>query len=169
MTSCSPNTQPQNYTHMMRFQDYSGEKFIVEDKNSIYGLLLNHPDFTLFTSILEKSDLYKVYNDSQANFTLFAVSDKYLKPIKNQICQLDLAMSRHIIEASTILRRIPSELIEDSPVSYFYTKDPNNKLFITNISGQTYINNDIKVITKDILANNGIIHCIDKLIIPDVI
>jgi uncharacterized surface protein with fasciclin (FAS1) repeats len=65
---------------------------------------------------------------------------------------------------------LPSEILEDSPSSFFYTYDDySSRLFITNISGKTYINNSIKVIKKDILANNGIIHIIDGLIVPNII
>ena len=66
-------------------------------------------------------------------------------------------------------RKIPSELLEDSPASYFMTKDPPNRLFVSNISGRTYINNNVNVIHKDMMFANGIIHVVDALLWPEII
>ena len=66
-------------------------------------------------------------------------------------------------------RRISSEVLEDSPNAYYYTMDQANRLCITNLGGETYLDGNIKVIYKDILANNGIIQVIDNLVVPHII
>ena len=66
-------------------------------------------------------------------------------------------------------KKIPSEILKDSPTAYFYTHDQYNRLFISNIHGKTYINNNINIINKDLLFNNGIIHIIDSIIWPYII
>jgi uncharacterized surface protein with fasciclin (FAS1) repeats len=80
---------------------------------------------------------------------------------------MDVSFARHIIKTSMLNKKIPSELLEDSPFSFFNTNDPFNKLLISNINGETFINNNIKIIQKDIIATNGIIHIIDNLILPE--
>lgn len=180
MTYIGPYTQSLNYTHMFDFVDYQSDKVYQQlHTGSIYSLLSSHTDFTLFTSIIDKAKLTTLYDDPQANFTLFAVSDKYLLPIRNIICNLDIAQSRQIIQSLTVNNRIPSELIKDSPASFFYVVNDNTKLFTTNVSDETYINMscnsasviqgtcaEAKIIQFDIAANNGIIHIIDKLLFP---
>ena len=37
---------------------------------------------------------------------------------------------------------------------------------VTNVNGSTYING-CKIIIKDIMAKNGVIHVVDKLNIPE--
>ena len=48
------------------------------------------------------------------------------------------------------------------------TKLPAGRLFVTNMNGKTYINNNIQVIEKDLDALNGTVHVIDNLIWPDI-
>ena len=79
---------------------------------------------------------------------------------------MDSTTAWYIVKASIIKNRIPSEILEDSPAAYFYTLSECNRLFITNVSGTTYIDDNIKIIKKDILCTNGIIHVIDGLIYP---
>jgi hypothetical protein len=70
------------------------------------------------------------------------------------------------ILANTIERVIPSDLLEYSPYSVFPTKFTTpNYIEVKNINDITYINGS-KVIIKDILAKNGIIHVIESLNIP---
>ena len=42
----------------------------------------------------------------------------------------------------------------------------SNNLFINNMNGVTYINEEIQIIHKDIITGNGIIHVIDNIILP---
>ena len=59
---------------------------------------------------------------------------------------------------------IPKEILTDSPASYYTTKNNSNRMFITNINGNTKINNDVTVLHFDIIRTNGIVHVVDKLI-----
>ena len=168
MTSSGPYTQSNNQTHIWSIPDLRGclpKK--VECPNSLAGIIKNHSDFTKFNYLVQLSGLQGLLNDQQSDSTLFVPSDLALEGInENLFLNMDDLTARNIICASTLNRRIPSDLIEDSPAAYFITKSPANRLFISNISGCTYINNDIEVIHKDIMATNGIIHVIDKLIMP---
>ena len=82
---------------------------------------------------------------------------------------MDQSTARNIIKSSMLNRRITSDLLEDSPAAYFLTTHPPNRLFVTNISGHTHINNDTNVINKNIQAINGIIHVVDKMLWPLII
>jgi uncharacterized surface protein with fasciclin (FAS1) repeats len=65
-----------------------------------------------------------------------------------------------------INRKIPSELLKDSSSCDFVTNDPLNKLYVQIIDNELYINNHSKIIRTDIIATNGIIHVVDKIIWP---
>lgn len=138
--------------------------------NSLTDVINTHKDFRKFKYILNLSGMEQYYNDLQSEFTIFVPSDVAISNIPEEIfLNMDKSTARAIVKTSTLKRRIPSELLEDSPASYFETTDPVNRIFISNISGRTMINNCINVVHKDMMAENGIIHVIDKLIEPLII
>ena len=171
MVSIGPNSQSYNFTHMFSIPDLRGH--LPKQKNcpnSLMSTISNHPDFSKFHYMVKLGKLEGILNSPQADFTLFVPSDRAIAGLNEAVfMNMDDGVARHIIKSSMLNRRIPSELLEDSPASYFITKDPPNRLFITNMSGRTYINNDINIIHKDMITSNGIIHVIDKLIWPDII
>jgi len=172
MTSCGPNTQSYNYTHMFDMTDLRGKLPIKKAcPNSLLSVIENTPDFSLFLYMVRLANLQEFLNLKQANFTIFIPSNKELLKHLNQniFTNMDSNTAWYIVRSSILNDRIPSEILEDSPASFFYTYDRPNRLYITNISGNTYINNSIKVISKDLLTNNGIIHVIDGLIVPEIL
>ena len=171
MTSQGPYTQSFNFTHMYNLGDLRSQstkyKKITVCPNSLLDIIYNHPDFTKMKYMMEISGLESIYNNLQANFTIFVPSDKALSGIRDDIfLNMDRGTARGIIQSSTLNKKIPSELLTDSMACYFYSLYPPNRLYMNTIRGELYINNDIRVIGKDILATNGIIHVIDKLIDP---
>jgi uncharacterized surface protein with fasciclin (FAS1) repeats len=171
MTSSGPYTQSHNMTHMWDFTDLCGNlpKQHICTTN-LYGIIKNNINFSKFKYILKLAKLDNILNDPQANFTLFVPTDKALNNISDGVfTNMDSSVARHIIKSSMLERKITSDILENSPACNFITKDPPNKLFITNMNGKTYINNCIQIIEKDIDANNGIIHTIDGLIWPNMI
>ena len=171
MTSIGPYSQSYNMTHMQNIPDLRGclpkQGYF---PGSIMDIIDKHPDFTKFNYMMKLSKLNGIYNDPQANFTVLVPSDRALVHIPEGVfINMDDAVARHIIRASTMNNRITSELLEDSPATYFVTMNRIAKLFVSNINGITYVNNDLRVIHKDMEANNGLLHVIDGLIWPDMI
>jgi len=164
MVSLGPNSQPCNLTHMFDFLERSKTSKTL-DPDSLMGIINNTDDFSFFKYIVENAMMVNILNSPQSIFTLFvphngAFLDKDLK-------YMDISLARHIVRTSTLDKRITSELLEDSGASYFTTKDPPNRLFVRNFNGETFINDHAKIVYKDIIASNGIIHIVDKLIIPE--
>jgi len=168
MTSVGPYHQKTNLTFMFDKSDLRGplpQK--VEHPNSLSSIISMNPDFSKFRYILRMSKLDGLYNDMQANFTLFVPSDAALINIPESVfVNMDLLTARHIVKTSTLNNRITSDILSDSPCSYFMTNSPANRLFVTNVNGQITIDNHINVIGTDIMAVNGIIHVVDGLIQP---
>lgn len=171
MVSIGPYSQSYNFTHMYDFGDLRSCKQSKSKSeycpHSLMGIINSHPEFQKFNHMVIIAKLDHILNEPQANFTLFVPSDTSIDGLGNEIfLNMDDGTARHIVMSSMLDYKIPSEILESSPASYFITKDPPNRLFIGNISGKTFINDDINVIHKNILASNGIIHVIDKLIWP---
>jgi uncharacterized surface protein with fasciclin (FAS1) repeats len=171
MVSIGPNSQSFNMSHMWHIPDLRRCKTQENEPlpNSLWSVIQSNPDFSKFKYMVELAKFESIFNDLQANFTLFIPSDQALIGINENIfINMDDSTARHIIKTSTLERKIPSEILEASPASYFITRSAPNKLFITNISNITYINNCINIIYKDWECSNGIIHVIDKLILPKI-
>lgn len=171
MVSIGPSTQSYNFTHMFSINDLRGHlSKEVETITSLMSIISKHPDFSKFYYMVKLAKLEGIFNSTQADFTIFVPSDKAITGLGEEVfMNMDDSVARHIIKSSTLNRKISSDLLEDSPASYFITNDPPNRLFITNISGRTYINNDINIIHKDMHASNGLIHVVDKLIWPNMV
>lgn len=165
MVSTGPYSQSNNFTHMFDFVDLRGNSSNIEDDNiSLMSVINNNPNFSKFKYIVERARMNTTLSDSQSDFTLFIPSDNTIPKLK--IEGMDISMARNIVRSSMLDRKITSELLEDSKTSYFFTKSKPNNLFVNNINGITYINGDIRIIQKDIITGNGIIHVIDNIISP---
>jgi uncharacterized surface protein with fasciclin (FAS1) repeats len=164
----APNSAPYNFTSMFNMTDRRGNLPLEKPTpGSLLDKIQNTPDFSKFSYMVELSNFKGILNAPQANFTLFVPSDNALKNINDNVfINMDSTTAWYLVKTSIIKNRIPSEILEDSPAAYFYTLSECNRLFITNISGTTYIDDNIRIIKKDILCTNGIIHVIDGLIYP---
>ena len=172
MTYCGPYSQSYNFTHMFDMPDLRGPlPKIIAQPNTLLSTIDNHPDFTKYKYMVDRANLRDTLNSKQSDFTLFIPSDKALsmKVDDDYFVNMDILTARSIVRTSMLNKRISSEILEDSPNAYYYTMDKANRLCVTNISRQTYINGDIKVIYKDIVTNNGIIQVVDGLIIPYIV
>jgi uncharacterized surface protein with fasciclin (FAS1) repeats len=176
MTSIFPNSQSYNFTHMFSIQDIrrARKRPPVYSPNTLMGIIDRNPCFSRFKYIIQLAELDGIYNDEQANFTLFVPDDMFLKYLPESFfTNLDKSFAMHIVQNSTFKNRITSELLEDSAAAYYNTMHKIGKLFISNISQRTYIDNslnptnkEIKIVKKDVIATNGVIHIVDKLIWP---
>jgi len=169
MTASGPYTESLDIRQMFQMGDLRGPlPQLASCSKSLTGIIENHPDFTKFKYILSLADLGGIYDDIQADFTLFVPSDAAIAGLpEGVLTNMDMSTARHIVRSSTLRRRLSGDILEQSPASWFTTLDPPNRLWITNISGQTYVNNDVKVIHKDMTANNGLIHVVDALLWPN--
>ena len=169
MTSIGPYSQWLNMSHMWGPPDLRGPlPKKVPCPHSLSGIVQSHPDMTIFAYILRLAKLEDIYNDPTSDFTFLVPSDMYLSHIQPSVFEnMDIATAKHIVKSCTLKRKITSSVLEDSPASYIPTLDPANTLFVTNMNGRIYINNDINIIHKDMNSSNGLIHVVDTLIMPN--
>ena len=164
----APNSASYNFTSMFNMTDRQGNLPLEKPcPGTLLDKIQNTPEFSKFSYIAKLANFENILNSPQANITLFVPSDNMLKKINdNIIINMDTTTAWYVLKTSIIKNKIPSEILEDSPAAYYYTLSECNRLFITNINGVTYIDSNIKIIKKDIICTNGIIHVIDGLIYP---
>ena len=172
MTSSGPYTQSYNFTHMFDFTDLRGPLPKKETcKNSLLSKIKSNPNYHIFYFMIKRAGLEAIFDLPQADLTVFVPSDIFLlsKVQEEVFTNMDILTARTIVKTSILDYRISGKVLEDSPASYYYTTLPENRIFITNINGNTYLNNNIKIIKKDLVCSNGVIHETDGLFIPNII
>ena len=104
MVSINPGVQAYDMRHMYDFVDL--RKKIVENcsfkTNTLMGIIGNNPDFTIFSSIVDKARYGGKLSEEQADYTIFVPSDtelrkkyskKYLDNIEDDTARKILAFS----------------------------------------------------------------------------
>lgn len=165
MVSLSPNSQERLYFHMTDFKDLrNSSKVSNVIDNSILDLLNKTEELSKFRELVRLSQYESKLNDCTYGMTLFVpIDDAFPGDFFNEV---DKHQANMYILANTLTRVIPSDLLEYSPYSVYQTKFTSpNYIKVKNIHGSTYING-CKVIIKDIIARNGIIHIVESLNIP---
>lgn len=133
-------------------------------KKNIIQKMIELNKFKLLLQLIKKSDLEKTLS-SKGGFTLFAPNDGAFKKISKREFQsiindrkkiikvLTYHLLDHEINSDEIKDMESAETIEGSRINI----DTNNFISINNS----------KIIITDIECNNGIIHVIDKILIPN--
>lgn len=169
MTSIGPYSKSYDQTHMFDFSDSRRypRRDIAYCPRSLMGIIDTTPELSRANFMVKLADMDGILNDQQAEFTMFLPSDNFLEKYpESTFVNFDKGTVRKILRGSMTNRRMTSTIIEDSPSAFFMPLDRSSKIFISNISGGTYINNCMKVVQKDIFASNGVIHIIDDLLWP---
>jgi uncharacterized surface protein with fasciclin (FAS1) repeats len=171
MVSINPGVQAYDFKHMYNFVDLRKKK----DKkcsfksNTLMGIIGNNPDFTIFSSIVEKARYGGKLSEEQADYTIFVPSDSELRKKYSQkyLDNIDDGTARQILAFSMMKRKIDQSLLQSSPVSIFPTMDRSNSIHINTVSGITHLPNCTSVIHWNHPADNGIVHVVDNLLLPD--
>ena len=166
MVSMGPNSYSRLYFHMTDFKDKRGNSRTIKiNENSILDIISKTEEFSNYREIVSHSQYESKLNDVNIITTVFVPINEAFPP--GYLDNLDRLQANVFIQSNNIERSITSELLEYSPYSICPTKFATpNYMRVTNINGSTYING-CKIIIKDIMAKNGVIHVVDKLNIPE--
>ena len=170
MVSIGPYTQAYDMRQMYDLVDLnptciSRQKF---PDNTLMGELDKNPDFSIFAEIVKKARYDIKLSEKQANFTLFVPSDNSLKQkySKKALDSIDEGLARQILAFSLMKRKLDQNLLQASPTSLYPTLDRSSLMQITTVNGVSLIQKKVKVIHWNHLADNGLIHVVDDLLIP---
>ncbi len=171
MVSINPGVQAYDMRQMYDFVDWRSKQKpkLYVPPNTLMGIIKNNPDFTIFTNIVKKAKYEGKLSDQQSDFTLFVPSDAYLrKKYSNKfLSSIDDGLARQIMSFSMMNRKLDKQLLQSSPVSTFPTLDRSNSMLIHTVSDKTQLPNFTGVVHWNQPADNGIIHVIDNLLLPE--
>jgi ribosomal protein L33 len=154
---------------MWNFIDLNTDKppEIICRENTVYNVLQSNPNFSIWKRIVDRSGMAEQMNERELNSTLFICSDDKLRNApKGFFEKMDNGMCRQVLKASLMDKIIDRDLLTSSPVSYYYTKNPDMRMYITCISNRVMVNNRLTFEKYDIKCSNGMIHILDGIIIP---
>ena len=170
MVSTGPYSQPQDYRFMYDIPDiipgcgYDPE--IEYPKHSLMWYIGTSPKFSKFKYIVKLADAEESLSDCMADITLFIPSDDDIAYLSESFfTSMDRGTAKGILKASTMKGIIPLFLLNQSP-SGFYNTLNDLRLNVSTVSGITRFNDEIVVNTAEIYATNGLIHTVDKLLVP---
>lgn len=139
--------------------------------NSIVDVARENGNFTTLVAALEATGLDSVLADTDAEFTVFAPSDDAFALLGQDTIEALLAdtdalsniLLNHVISGSAVL--------QDAAVTV--AQSDNNLVEVANeaqvalsLSGSNLFVNKSAVSTTDVMADNGVIHVIDQVILP---
>ena len=163
MVSYAPDRQNQNFSHMYSFVDYRSEKQYIPTTGSVYDMIYKNSELSKFRQLIDKANMKNMLDNPQLDCTVIVCKNNNFNI---DIEMLDIGSAKQILNSCILERKINKFLLKSTPVAYYYTRNLNMRLYITNIGGITTINNCYNITDFDIDCNNGMIHICSGLIVP---
>ncbi|MGB0866482.1 MAG: fasciclin domain-containing protein [Granulosicoccaceae bacterium] len=136
--------------------------------DNIYNTAVSASDFQILTTALQVTGLDAVVTDPERNFTVFAPTDAAfealgqdtINSLLNDVDTLSDILLYHVL-ADTVVQaeaalQLDGQSVETANGDDIALSVDNGKLFINNA----------EVIIADVGASNGVIHVIDKVLLP---
>jgi len=165
MVSNGPSWQPANMTHMYDFNDRRGVVPITAKNNSLFGILTQNPRFSKMAEIVLKAKMEIILQEKQSDFTFFITPNEAIEDINVDF--IDVGLAKQIVLMSLLDNKIYMKVLRQSPCRYLNTKNNRQRLYVTCLYDEVIINENSKVVIADIPADNGIIHIVSNLLIPN--
>ncbi len=135
-------------------------------QQSINMTISANPDLTTFMRTVEMTGLDEMLN-RRGPYTVFVPTNEAFEKLGRKLDELTLEENRD--QLATILRYhiVPDELTSEMLNSYDSLDTLNgSKLSLTKM-GNIYVVNGSEIIQADVNATNGVIHVIDRVLVPD--
>lgn len=144
--------------------------------NTIAEIADDNGNFTILLDALTRTDLAETMADPSQTYTVFAPTDDAFVDLLDELGLDDLdavemALGteglKNVLLYHVLGAEVTSDMVTSTYVSTLGTNSSNDALSLyTNISSGVMINDRAEVTTADIMASNGVIHVIDKVILP---
>ena len=122
------------------------------------------PQFSTLVSLVERADLVKALSGKR-QLTVFAPTDaafdKVPKKTLNALLD-DKALLRKVLLYHVVAGKVPAKQV----VMRDGAKTLNGARVSFEVKGERVFVNDARVITPDIRASNGIVHAVNRVLIP---
>ena len=141
-------------------------------EQSIVEIASSNPDFSILVEALTKADLVNTINSSN-NLTVFAPTNSAFQALFTTLGVSGISDIPKETLTPVLLYHVLGAKVPAASVTtgYAYTLSPGpdakTLAIYLNTSSGVMINNSAKVTTADIMATNGVIHVIDKVLLPN--
>ncbi len=134
---------------------------------SIVDVAVNNSTFSILVAALTKADLVTTLNGN-GPFTVFAPTNEAFEALftslgVNGIAELSKETLTPILLSHVVSGNVTSGQLSNGEVQ---TLNPDKKILIGTNGGVT-IDSTIKVVLADVQGTNGVVHVIDKVIVPE--
>ncbi|HLN72623.1 MAG: fasciclin domain-containing protein [Methylococcaceae bacterium] len=137
---------------------------------SITDHAIANTSFSSLVAALSKANLVSALNDSSKTFTVFApTNDAFSKLFTDLGATLDDLSAETltpILLYHVVSGVVPASEVKSGYVPTLSTAFGKNVSLQVNVSGGVKLNNSVNVTATDVVATNGIIHVIDKVLLP---
>ncbi len=142
------------------------ENLLVE--KSIFEIISNDPQFSILVTLFEKIEMTELLKD-KGSFTLLAPTDQAFESFFgiNKITLEDFLNTKGLTD-TIMYHLLPIKVTRPDLYNANFITQIKEKLYCRLANGDIFINGKAKLIEGNILANNGIIHSIDYLLIPPI-
>ncbi|KAB1068651.1 fasciclin domain-containing protein [Tamlana haliotis] len=142
------------------------------DPKTIVDLAVETPDLSILVAALERADLVDALN-ADGPFTVFAPNNAAFQalldsnPDWNALEDIPVATLQSVLLFHVLNAEVMASDLSDTYVNTMAT-GPNDEALSLQVEtiGAVEFNGDAKPITTDIVASNGVIHIIDKVMFP---
>lgn len=139
--------------------------------NTIADIAVGNPDFSILVEALTRANLVDAVADKDAELTVFAPTNAAFVSL---LSDLNLSSLDEVpIETLTsilLYHVIGSKAMSGDLESGYYptlsTYNDNYMSVYIKVEDGVYLNKNTKVTTPDVIADNGVIHVVDKVILP---
>lgn len=133
---------------------------------SIVDIAVNNPTFGILVEALAKADLVGALS-GDGPFTVFAPTDAAFTALFAElgvdgVADLSAEALTPILLSHVVSGNITSGQLSDGEVQTLNTE----KKILINTSGGVTIDGDVNVVLADVQGTNGVVHVIDKVILP---
>lgn len=150
---------------------------------TLFQIISKYDSFRELVRIARMED---IFNDPQANFTIFAPSDLMFprttlkacigdKIEEKEVLAINFELARTMVNSVILPTILSTTMMMQSTYTVYKTRDKINTLTVTTphcvqFEPQTYnkppfgivLNGKSRIVVPDIIASNGIVHTIDK-------
>lgn len=144
--------------------------------NTIAEIATDNGNFTILLDALTRTDLAETMSDPSQTYTVFAPTDEAFVDLLAELGMGDLddvemALGteglKNVLLYHVLGAEVTSDMVSTGYVSTLGTNATMDALSIyANTASGVMINNKATVTTADVMASNGVIHIIDKVILP---
>lgn len=142
-----------------------------QSSNTIADIAVSNPNFSILVDALSKAGLVDAVADKSAELTVFApTNDAFVALLGdlglNSLDDVPLETLKSILLYHVVSGKAMSTDLSNGYVPTLATSNENNLSMYVNVDNGVSLNKNAKVTTADIEADNGIIHVVDKVILP---